>query len=222
MPIGPSDWRARNRSFTRESLEHTLAVAHFLVDLEVSSRLRSDVSVIPFDDILAAAPAETRRSRTPMSWPVPVQWSSGRAAINVVPDAIFGLRLERQNAKPVQSYVFLEIDRGTMTITPTEQARDSEAFLYRTTVLRKFLSYAESWRQGLHKVQFNISAARVVTLTTSAARVAAMQKAANDLVVKPLRLPAGIFLFGIQATLADPFGIDFEDAAGHRVRLLPS
>jgi len=222
MPIGPSDWRARNRSFTRESLDHTLAVARFLVDLEVSSRLRPDVSVIPFEDILAGAPAETRRSRTPMSWPVPVQWSSGRAAVNVVPDAIFGLRLERQNEKPMQSYVFLEVDRGTMTITPTEQVRDSEAFLYRTTVLRKFLSYAESWRQGLHKLQFNISAARVVTLTTSTARVEAMQKAVHDLVVKPLRLPAGIFLFGIQSTVADPFGIDFEDTAGRCVRLLPS
>lgn len=44
-----------------------------------------------------------------------------------------------------------------------------------------------------------------VTLTTSAARVEAMQKAAHDLVVKPLRLPAGIFLFGIQATLRDSF-----------------
>ena len=222
MPIGPSDWRARNRSFTRESLNHTLAVARFLVDLEVSSRLRTDVSVIPFEDILAGAPLETRRSRTPMSWPVPVQWSSGRAAINVVPDAIFGLRLQRQNEKPMQSYVFLEIDRGTMTITPAEQVRDSEAFLYRTTMLRKLLSYAESWRQGLHKQQFNIPAARVVTLTTSAARVEAMQKAAHDLVVKPLRLPAGIFLFGIHGTLADPFDVEFEDTVGHHVRLLPS
>ncbi len=221
MPIGPSDWRARNRSFTRESLDHTLAVAHFLVNLEVFSRLRADVFIIPFDDILAGAPIETRRSRTPMSWPVPVQWSSGRVAINVVPDAIFGLRLQRKDEKTMQSYVFLEVDRGTMTITPTEQVRDSEAFLYRTTLLRKFLSYAESWRQGLHKLQFNISTVRVVTLTTSGARAEAMQKAAHDLVVKPLRLPAGIFLFGIQTTLADPFDIDLEDTAGHRVRLLP-
>ncbi|MGO8754654.1 MAG: replication-relaxation family protein [Gallionellaceae bacterium] len=222
MPIGPSDWRARNRSYTRESLDHTLAIARFLVDLEVCSRLRTDVSVIPFEDILAESPAETRQSRTPMSWPVPVQWSSGRAAINVVPDAVFGLRLQRQTEKPMQSYVFLEIDRGTMTIMPAERVRDSEAFLYRTTMLRKFLSYAESWRQGLHKQQFNISAARVVTLTTSSARVEAMQRAAHDLVVKPLRLPAGLFLFGVQSTLADPFGIDFEDSTGRRVQLLPT
>ena len=89
-------------------------------------------------------------------------------------------------------------------------------------MLRKFLSYAESWRRGLHKVQFNSAAARVVTLTTSTTRLAAMQKGAHDLVMRPLLLPAGIYLFGIQATLADPFGIDFEDTAGHRVRLLPT
>jgi hypothetical protein len=122
----------------------------------------------------------------------------------------------------MQSYVFLEIDRGTMTIVPTERVRDSEAFLYRTTMLRKFLSYAESWRQGFHTLQFNIPAARVVTLTTSAARAAAMQRAARELVVKPLRLPAGIFLFGVQTALVDPFDVDFEDTAGHHVRLLPS
>jgi len=222
MPIGPSDWRARNRSFTRESLDHTLAVARFLVDLEVFSRLRTDLSIIPFDDILSGAPITTRRSRTPMSWPVPVQWSAGRASINLVPDAIFGLRLERPKESPMQAYVFLEVDRGTMTITPAEQVRDSEAFLYRTTFLRKLLSYAESWRQGLHKLQFNIPAARVVTLTTSAARVQAMRRAANDLVVKPRRLPAGIFLFGLQTSLVNPFAIDFEDSAGNRVRLLPA
>ena len=52
--------------------------------------------------------------------------------------------------------------------------------------------------------------------------VEALQKAAHDLVVKPLQPPAGIFLFGIQANSADPFDIDFEDTAGHGVRLLPS
>lgn len=48
-----------------------------------------------------------------------------------------------------------------------------------------------------------------------------MQQADYDLVVRPLRLPTGIFLFGIQATLPDPCDIDFEDTAGRRVQLLP-
>ena len=221
LAIRPSDWRARNRSYTRESLDHTLAITRFLIDLEVFSRSRHDLSIIPFEDVLAAAPAETRRSRNPMRWPVPVQWSSGRAEINVVPDAIFGIRVARQETKPMQSYIFLEVDRGTMTILPAESVRDSEAFLYRSTVLRKFLSYAESWRQGLHKLQFNIPAARVVTLTTSSVRVEAMQRAAHDLVVRPLRLPPGIFLFGVQADATDPFEVHYEDASGQHVRLVP-
>lgn len=225
MPIAPSDWRARNRSFTRESLDHTLAVAHFLVNLQVACRRRGDVSVVPFEDILAAAPAETRRSRTPMSWPVPVQWSSGRAEVNVVPDAIFGLRLQGPHDKAIQSYIFLEVDRGTMTISPAESVRDSEAFLYRTTMLRKLLSYAESWRQSLHKLHFNIPAARVITLTTSESRAAAIRRTAHDLVVRPRRLPPGIFLFGVHgaaADMCDPLNIDFQDTAGQRVGLLPS
>lgn len=220
MPIGPSDWRARNRSFTRESLEHTLAVAHYLVNLEVSCRERGDVAVIPFETILAGAPDETRCSRNPMSWPVPVQWSSGRAEINIVPDAIFGLCVQRQNEKPMRSYIFLEVDRGTMTITPAESARDSEAFLYRTTVLRKLLSYAESWRQGLHKLQFNIPAVRVLTLTTSAARAKAMRRVAQEIVVRPLRLPAGLFLFGVMERSGNPFEAVLQDSTGLTVHML--
>ena len=136
-----------------------------------------------------------------------------------MPDAIFGLRLEKPGAKPLRSYIFLEIDRGTMTITPAERVRDSEAFLYRATVLRKFLTYAESWRQGMHKTHLGIPAARVLTLTTSAARVEAMRQAAWELVVRPLRLPVGLFLFG---TLGEGSpAVSYRDAKGNPVFLLP-
>jgi len=59
VPIGSADWKSRNRSYTRESLDHTLAVTHFLVDLEVACRARPDVSLIRFEDILANAPEAT-------------------------------------------------------------------------------------------------------------------------------------------------------------------
>src|SRR6266566_3509644 len=65
MPIGPSDWRARNRDYTRKNLEHTLAVSHFLVNLELACRRSAEVKMVPFEEILAHAPEETRRSKTP-------------------------------------------------------------------------------------------------------------------------------------------------------------
>jgi len=64
MAIGPTDWRARNRTYVRENLEHTLAVSQFLIDLELACRKRIDLSLIHFSDIVAAAPEATRRSRS--------------------------------------------------------------------------------------------------------------------------------------------------------------
>lgn len=221
MPIGASDWRARNRQYTRENLDHTLAVAHFLIGVEVACRERRDIEFIAFDEILAVAPEEARKAAAPMTWAVPVQWSSGRAEVRVSPDAIFGLRLIRASAKPLQAYFFLEIDRGTMTIMPSEQVRDSEAFLYRATVLRKLLTYAESWRQAAHKKQFGIPAAHVLMITTSEARAASMRRAALDFATGPLRLPPALFLFGVSKDVVE-FDDEYSNAAGVSTRLIPS
>ena len=165
VPIGSADWKSRNRSYTRESLDHTLAITRFLVDLEVACRVRTDVSLIRFEDILANAPEATRRSRFPMSWPVPIQWHGGKAEVQVAPDAIFGLRVIRTDGTATRSYFFLEMDRGTMTIVPSERVRESDAFPYRATILRKLHAYANSYRLGLHKERFSFQAPRVLFLT---------------------------------------------------------
>jgi hypothetical protein len=66
------------------------------------------------------------------------------------------------------------------------------------TDLRKFLTYAESHRQGLHKKRFGIPAARVLTLTTSEDRAEVMRQAAEMFAVRQLKVPPGLFLFGVQ------------------------
>jgi hypothetical protein len=222
LAIGATDWRSRNRTYTRENLDHTLATSHFLIELELACRARADVSLIPFEDILAGAVPETRRSRFPMSWPVPIQWHGGKAQVQVAPDALFGLRVRRADGTSARTYFFLEIDRGTMTIVPSERVRESDAFPYRATILRKLYAYADSYRLGLHKERFGIQTPRVVFLTTSAVRSTAMRSAASELVVKPLRLPTGMFLFGAEIIGSDPLAIDFCDASGQNVRLVPS
>jgi hypothetical protein len=196
VSIGSADWRSRNSTYTRENLDHALAVSRFLVDLEVAFRERPNVQVITFDEILATAPEKTRSAKSPGSWPVPVQWSGGRATVYVAPDAIFGLRLVDADEKARRAFYFLEIDRGTMTIVPSERVRQSDAFPHRSTVVRKLCAYADSFRLSLHKEVFGFERPRVLFVTTSAARAEAMRRAAHDLVVQPLRLPAGMFLFG--------------------------
>jgi hypothetical protein len=213
-PIGATDWRSRNRTYTRENLDHTLAVTKFMVDVEMACRSQPNVSLLTFDDILAASPEATRRSRNPMSWSVPIQWHGGKATVQIAPDAIFGLRVVREDGKAMRSYFFVEIDRGTMTIVPSERVRESEAFPYRATILRKLYAYGDSYRLALHKERFGIQSPRVLILTTSTSRATAIRRAAAEFVVKPFRLPPGMFLFGAQEVPNDLFGEVFRDASG--------
>jgi Replication-relaxation len=221
MPVGATDWRSRNRTYTRENLDHTLAVSRFLIDIEIACRARGDFVPIHFEEILAAAPGKTRSSPNPARWSVPVQFNGTRSSVNLIPDAIFGLRFTPPDGPAKEAYFLLEVDRGTMTIVPAEHIRESDAFLYRATILRKFLTYAESWRQNLHKSHLGIAAARVLTLTTSTVRVDAMRAAALEYVVRKQKLAPGVFLFGVQDAGADPLSTAFVDCAGRQTNLAP-
>lgn len=133
-----------------------------------------------------------------------MEWPGGKATVHVAPDAIFGLRIEREGQPTLVSYYFLEIDRGTMTIMPSEQVRMSEAFPYRATILRKLYAYASSYRLGLHERQFGIKAARVLIVTSSEARCRAMQAAAGEFVRTCPNMPLELFCFrsAVAPTLA--------------------
>jgi Replication-relaxation len=222
VPIGAADWRSRNRSYTRESLDHTLAVARFLVDLEIACRAQANLSLLKFDDILAASPDATRRSRNPTDWQVPIQWYGGKAVVNIAPDAIFGLRMQREDGQFVRSYFFVEIDRSTMTIVPSERVRESEAFPYRATILRKLYAYADSYRLKLHEQLFGMKAPRVLFLTTSESRAEAMRKTAEQFIIRPMRLPAGIFLFASHTNRLDMAIWQAVDGDGKETLILPA
>jgi hypothetical protein len=196
VAIGAADWKSRNRSYIRENLDHTLAITRFMVDLEIACRERPDLTLITFEDILANAPEATRKSRNPGSWQVPIQWHGGRAVVNVAPDAIFELRMVQPDGKALRSYYFLEIDRGTMTIVPSERVRESEAFPYRATILRKLYAYADSYRAKLHEERFGIKAPRVLFLTKSEGRAKAIESASSEFIIGTSKAAARHFLFG--------------------------
>ena len=66
VSLTSADWKSRNRSYTRDNLDHTLSITRFLIDLELACRAREGaVSLIPFDEILATAPEKTRRLPQP-------------------------------------------------------------------------------------------------------------------------------------------------------------
>jgi hypothetical protein len=217
LSMGSGDFKTRNRRYTRENLDHTLAVSTYLTDLELACRARDDVDLISWEEILADAPEATRRLPAPGKWPVPMSLNSVSDQVHLAPDAIFGLRRRNPDGETRRAFFFLEIDRGTMTIAPAKAVRDSDAFLFRATILRKLLAYAESAQRGAHQRHLGIPAARVLFLTTSAQRAAGMQEAAQRHVLEPKLAPAGLFLFGLSeggeplvAQLADSAGVEHQ------------
>lgn len=220
LSVGSADWKSRNRSYTRDNLDHTLAVSRFLIDLELACADRPGLTYIPFEDIRDAAPKPTRETSRLDRWAVTMRSATTTASVHIIPDAIFGLRAIGEDGRAAKSHAFLEIDRGTMTVVPTPSIRESEAFLFRSTILRKLLAYAESYRRELHKAHLGIPSARVLFLTTSNARAEAMRAAAEQFVLRPLKLPAGLFLFGAQDEDGNPLDLTYRNMAGAAAGLL--
>ena len=221
LSVTSGEWKSRNRSYTRENLDHTLSITRFLINLDLACRSRPDVELLPFDEIMQSAPEGTRRLPQPGRWSVPVRWGDASGDVLLIPDAIFGLRLTQPDGRKVRSFVFLEIDRGTMTIVPSKHVHESNVFLYRTSILRKLLSYATSHHLQLHKEHLGLPVVRVLFLTPSAARAEAMRLAASSFVIKPMRLPPGLFLFGTLSDATNPLDAAWRDAADQPIKLVP-
>lgn len=213
-----NDLAGRNRRFTRENLEHATAVAAFMVAVEVACR-ETPYEVIQPEEVLAGAPENVRALPRPAQWGVSLPWHGAEAAVLLRPDALFGLRQNRSDAPPLRSFYFLELDRGSMTIAPSGAARRSAAFLYRSSILRKLFAYAVSHRDRRHQEHLRLPTARVLLRTTSTARAAEMQSVAHTLVVKPLGVPPGLFLFQGEDTLGDPLQAPWLTADGTTVTL---
>jgi hypothetical protein len=168
---------------------------------------------------LHVAPAATRALAQPNRWPVLLPWHGHSASVVVAPDGIFGLRKRDAEGKVLRSYYFVEIDRGSMTIAPSETVRRSEAFLYRSSVLRKLLAYGVSHCDGTHQRHFGVPASRVLIVTTKTSRAEEMRRVAEQLVVKPLQLPAGLFLFGSVSESIDPLHAEWANAIREKLTL---
>ncbi|HEV2037608.1 MAG TPA: hypothetical protein VGQ96_03290, partial [Candidatus Eremiobacteraceae bacterium] len=63
-------------------------IADFMTALETAIRCRSDVRLIEAYDILAAAPAETRRAHNPWKLPASLSHAGATHDIGIIPDKV--------------------------------------------------------------------------------------------------------------------------------------
>jgi protein involved in plasmid replication-relaxation len=197
-----SDWTERNKRAGAKFIEHTLAIADFMVGLEIACRERGDIKLLYERDILANAAERTQKSREPLRLVVP-GLSNKMGVSSVIADGLFGLVFPDETA----AYFLLEVDRGSMPVVRSN--------FERTSFNRKLLIYWEAWKKKLHVEQFGVSQIRVLTVTDSAKRVENMLRAVDEITEGK---GSNFFLFGNQAPLP---GSIFETAflSGKRERI---
>ncbi len=179
IAVHPDSWSEKNHAIGRMFLEHALLVSDIMTSLELACRKRGDVRLI-YEDQLAL-----QSEREPFQWRVKLQ---NGVTLGVVPDRVFALEYTDQNGQIQRAYFFLEADRGTMPVTRSN--------LSQTSFTRKLLAYEATWTKKIHQQHLGIHRFRVLTVTTSEARVESLLEACSQ-----LKRGHGLFLFADRTVL---------------------
>jgi len=163
-----TDWTERNKRAGGSFIGHTLAVADFMVGLELACRPHDDVALLRQAAIIAESPERTRTAREPLRLVAP-GLDNKIGITSVIADGLFGLAFPDGTA----AYFLLEVDRGSM---PVVRSRFDQ-----TSFKRKLKIYWEAWKAGRHVEHFGVKQIRVLTVTESRARLDHMIDAVNEI-----------------------------------------
>lgn len=161
-------------------LEHAILVSDVMVAIELACRNRGNIRLLYEDEL----------DLPDMQWRVKLPRG---VKLGVVPDRVFALEYDNGKEEPQRVYYFLEADRGTMPVVRSN--------LVQTSFQRKLLAYEATWAQKVHQRRLGINRFRVLTVTTSEARVKSLVDACSR-----LKRGHGLFLFADRTVLEkDPF-----------------
>jgi hypothetical protein len=193
----------KNDSPHRFFFEHALLVSDIMVALELSCRKAESVRLLSEDELPLAGGLLRK-----LKWKVKV---NNRVLFGIIPDRVFAIESPAESPDQTTCIYFLEADRGTMPIVRKN--------LFQTSFYRKLLAYEATWAQGLHRSQFGFHRFRVLTVTTSAARVESLVEACSH-----LKSGHGLFLFCDRAALqthGDMLTAPWKTGRGEIARILP-
>jgi hypothetical protein len=199
------DWTERSKRGGVNFLNHTVSIANFLVNLQLSCR-QTGVEIISENEILAEAPLATQRAREPLRWVVTRTVGGKRERWSAVSDGLFGLRFPDGTG----SFFLLEVDRGTIPIVRRGATHRS--------IKRKLETYILGWQAGQHMRQFGKNL-RVLIMTSSAKRMEHMLTTVGDITAE--QGGSGFLLFAHATDFAGKNPLDFSwtNGRGEKVRL---
>ena len=175
--LNPASQGEKNRAIGRMYLEHALLVSDVMVSLELACR-QHGVRLLHEDELNLPVKA-------PLQWRVKIQDGT---RLGVIPDRTFALKYADQYGATQRVYYFLEADRGTMPVVREK--------LTQSSFYRKLLAYEATWANKVHQRHLGIPRFRVLTVTTSAARVKSLLDACSR-----LQRGHGLFLFADKSVL---------------------
>jgi Replication-relaxation len=201
-----TDWTERTKRAGAIYLSHTVAVADFMISVELACR-PGGMEIIREREILAAAPRATQSAREPLRWIAHRTANGRRETLSLVPDALFGLRFPDDTG----TFFLLEIDRGTIPIARSGVSHRS--------IVRKLTTYIEGWRANRPVQQFGLKNLRALFVTSSPARMEHMLAAVDTITAGK---GSGFLLFGHARALAqqDPLTFTWTNGRREPVRLI--
>ena len=177
LQLAPASWGEKNRGIGRLYLAHALLVSAVMVSLELACRQRG-LRLLPEDELNLPVAA-------PLHWRVKTRDGT---RLGVIPDRVFALEYVDRNGQMQRIYYSLEADRGTMPVVRQK--------LSQTSFYRKLLAYEATWASKVHQRHLGLSRFRVLTVTTSAARVKSLLDACSR-----LQRGHGLFLFADESVV---------------------
>ena len=181
LKLNPASWGEKNRAIGRMYLAHALLVSDVMVSLELACR-QHGIRLLHEDELNLPVAA-------PLHWRARLRDGT---KLGVIPDRTFALEYADHNGQVQRIYYFLEADRGTMPVIRQN--------LTQSSFYRKLLAYEATWTNKVHQRHLGIPRFRVLTVTTSPARVKSLLDACSR-----LRRGHGLFLFADESVLQKDF-----------------
>lgn len=135
---------------------HSVMICEVIASIELATHAAGSPRFIPWPEILARAPEQTRALPVPFRIPVPSQIGA------VIPDGLFGLEYRSENRKSYRFFA-LEADRGTMPIVRSRKVE--------TSYLGKLAAYRDILDHQVPRACLGIPNLLVLTVATSEARM---------------------------------------------------
>jgi len=208
-PIRGLDLSRRNKSALRPFIEHQLEIVDFHVAFQSAVIDRKDVALISPEDTIAAFPDATRNDKNPLKLKAKFSDNGRMQDFGLIPDMVFGLRFPDGSRR----CFMVEIDRGTMPITRSDNSETSFAL--------KMRAYLAIHAAGQHERRYGWKAFRVLTVTTDISRARAMAEALQKFPV-PRGPGASLFFFATREQLSTnaPLTMAWRDGSWRAVTLL--